>query len=294
MDLIEFNAHRRSVRTASGEIGYADFGAGRPALFVHGLGTNGYLWRNVIAQLAADRRCVAIDLPGHGGSPADPTRELSLGALADAVEDFCDALGLTAVDLVANDSGGAVSQIFASRHPERLATFTLTNCEAHDNIPNEAFRGTVELARRGELVGFGAQLLGNPELARSERALGANYEDPAYLTDEAIRTYLEPVAGSPDGALQFQRILASLDPADLLGAEPGLRRLTVPTLIVWGTGDLHFEVTWAHYLRGLIPGARPVVELAGAKLHFPDERAGEFAAVLREHWALHSPAPVDA
>ena len=68
-----------------------------------------------------------------------------------------------------------------------------------------------------------------------------------------------------------------------MAAEPLLRRLTAPTLVVWGTDDVFFGVEWAHWLRGTIPGAR-VVELPGAKLFFPEERPGELADALREHW----------
>jgi len=294
MDSTELDAHRKVVKTRSGQISYLDFGAGRPVLLIHGLGTCNYLWRNLIGRLSGEYRLLAPDFPGHGASPVDPAQELTLTAFAEVIEDFLDALGLPSVDLVSNDTGGAITQIFAARHPERLRTLTLTNCEAHDNIPNEEFRGTVELARRGELVAFAAQLTSNFAIARSPRSLGANYEDPAYLSDEMIATYLGSAAGTPEAAANFQRLLAGLDAAELLAAEPGLRTLQVPTLIVWGTADLHFEVSWAHYLRGLIPGAYAVVELPGAKLHFPDERAAEFAEILREHWSLHPPGADDA
>ncbi|MGC4807749.1 alpha/beta fold hydrolase [Micromonospora sp. DT233] len=286
MNLQEFQRHKKTVDTASGPIGYADVGEGPVAFFVHGLGTNGYLWRRVIGELRHERRCIAIDLPGHGSSPAGETQDLSLSALADTIEHFLDALELTGVDLVANDTGAAISQIFVSRHPERLTSLTLTNCEAHDNIPNEAFKGTVELARRGELAPIAQNMIVDIETARSgDRAIGLNYEFPDLLTDETLRTYLEPVCGTLAAARAFERLLSSLDSKDLLGAEPGLRALTAPTLIVWGTGDFHFEVSWAYWLRDLIPGASEVVEIEGGKLYFPDERADEFLPHLRRHWA---------
>ena len=114
-------------------IDYVDVGQGPVALFVHGVGTSSYLWRNVIAELRDERRCVAVDLPLHGGS--DPREDLSIPALAEAVEELCDGLGLDQVDLVANDTGGAVAQVFAVRHRERLRTLTLTNCDVHTNTP---------------------------------------------------------------------------------------------------------------------------------------------------------------
>src|SRR5512135_2743807 len=114
MQLQELDAARHSVVTRSGEISYIDIGTGPVALFVHGIATSACLWRNVIGALASQqpgrRRCVAIDLPLHGRSPVSDGQDLSLAALAAGLEDFCDALGLTAIDLVANDTGGAIAQ----------------------------------------------------------------------------------------------------------------------------------------------------------------------------------------
>lgn len=61
----------------------------------------------------------------------------------------------------------------------------------------------------------------------------------------------------------------------------------VPTLIVWGTGDVFFKRKWAYWLRDTIPGATEVIELKGARLFFPDERAPELTAALRRHWSAH-------
>ena len=108
MDVSTFTAHRRSLTTRGGEIAYTEFGHGPAALFVHGLATSGLLWRHVIEQLSGTRRCIAIDLPAHGGTPA--RENLSIGALAEVVAELCDGLGLGQVDLVANDTGGANSQ----------------------------------------------------------------------------------------------------------------------------------------------------------------------------------------
>src|SRR4249920_166560 len=136
MQLTELEAHRHSIATRSGEISYIDIdpqapeGTGPVALFVHGIATNAFLWRNVIGALTNQRRCIAVDLPLHGRSPVTAGQDLSVAALAAGLEDFCDALGLTGIDLVANDTGGAIAQIFAARYPERLATLTLTNCAA--------------------------------------------------------------------------------------------------------------------------------------------------------------------
>src|SRR4051794_36126799 len=130
----------KHVTTEHGDIAYVDEGSGPPALFVHGVFLSSHLWRNVIAAVRSDRRCLAIDLPAHGATRVTPGHDLSLPALADVLDSFCAALALEPVDLVANDTGGAVAQVFAARHPERVRTMVLTNCDVHDNLPPPNFK----------------------------------------------------------------------------------------------------------------------------------------------------------
>ena len=284
MNLQAFDALRQMVETRSGPISYVDAGEGPVSLFIHGVGMNGYLWRNVIAGLRDERRCIAMDLPLHGYSPARLDQDFSLPGLAAVVEDFCDALDLHHIDLVANDTGGAISQVFATVHSDRLQSLVLTNCDTHDNLPPEEFKPTVDLAASGELAPSAMPLVENPELARAV-VYASTYEDPERLTDDEVRSFLRPILGSLEVAREFERLLTSLRAEDLLAVEPALGRLSVPTLIVWGAADTFFELPWAYWLRDHIAGAIEVVEIPGAKLFFPDERAADLLPHLRHHWA---------
>ncbi len=279
--------HRSQVDTRSGPASYVDTGGpGRAVLFVHGVGTSSHLWRNVIDQLDGQRRCLAVDLPLHGRTPAAADQDFSLPGLARFVADFCDALELTGIDLVANDTGGAIAQVFAARHPDRLHTLTLTNCETHDNLPPKALLPTVLLARMGLHARIAPRMMRDIPRAR-RRVFRLVYQDVANLPDEVARAWLEPTLGTAAAARQSQRLLTSLHARDLLAIEPALARLQVPTLIVWGTSDIFFRRKWAYWLRDTIPGATEVVEIDGARLFFPDERATEFTAALRRHWDKH-------
>ena len=278
-----FDATRTRIQTPSATLSYVDIGSGPTAVFVHGVGTNAHLWRDLIFEVSAVRRCVAFDLPLHGGSPARHDQDFRLGALAELIEELCDALDLTEVDLVAHDTGGALAQIFTAHHPERLRTLTLTNCDTHDNVPPEAFKPTVEMARAGEIAPAASALFADLRAAR-DVLFAVGYEDPEHLSLDTVRSFIEPVLGTPDAAQQFERMLSALEPSDLLGAEPALSQLTVPTLVVWGNGDEFFDVRWAYWLSDTIPGVTEVVELAGAKLFFVDERAAELAPHLLRHW----------
>jgi pimeloyl-ACP methyl ester carboxylesterase len=285
--LEKLDSHRSQVHTRSGPASYIDTGGpGRAALFVHGVGTSSYLWRNVIGQLGGQRRCVAVDLPSHGQTPAAADQDFSLPGLARFVADFCDALELTDVDLVANDTGGAVAQVFAAGNHERLHTLTLTNCEAHDNLPPKALLPAVLLARMGLFARLAPRMVRDIPRAR-KRVFGRTYQDVANLPEEIARGWLESSFATAESARQAQRLLTSLHARDLLAVEPALARLQVPTLIVWGTDDPFFRRKWAYWLRDTIPGATDVVEIDGGRLFFPDERAAEFTAALRRHWDAH-------
>ncbi len=144
------------------------------------------------------------------------------------------------------------------------------------------------LARAGLLAPMGRLMLNNIRRAR-RRLFASTYQDVTNVPEEIVRGWAEPIFSNRDSARSFQRWIARLDDRELVEIEPELRRLQVPTLLVWGTGDPFFGVRWAHRLRDTIPGAGDVVEIPDGKLFFPDERAPEFAAAVRDHWLAHSP-----
>jgi pimeloyl-ACP methyl ester carboxylesterase len=284
MQLTELEAHRHTAATRSGEISYLDVGTGPAALFVHGIASNAYLWRHVISAMATQRRCIALDLPLHGRSPVSAEQDLSLAALAVALDDFCETLGLTGIDLVANDTGGAIAQIFAARHPQRLATLTLTNCDTAGNLPPDSFKPIIELAAAGNLAPTAVEMFGDLETA-AQVSFGSAYEHLDRADRDVIRSYLEPCVGTIERARQFERLLVSLDAGDLEAVTPQLSELTVPTLVVWGTGDEFFDVSWAYWLRDTIPGTTRVVTVDGGRLFFPEERPMDLVPHLEQHWA---------
>ncbi len=278
MDVNTFLSRRRPLATHSGEIAYAEFGEGPAVLFVHGLGTSGLLWRQVIEELTGTSRCIAADLPAHGASPARP--DMSVTALADALAGLCDSLELGQIDLVGNDTGGAIAQVFAARHPGWLRSLTLTNCDCEGNFPPPDFAPFIGQAREGTLV---PQLLEFAAKTGAQHPLGMGYQYPDLVPQDAWRDYVAGYA-TIERARELERLVASLDAADIEAAGTELRALNVPTLLVWGTADTNFPVKWAYLLRDMIPGAREVIEIDGAKIFFPEERPEDLVPHLRRHW----------
>ena len=274
----------RSVQTASGRIAYTEQGAGPVALFVHGVLLNGYLWRHQLADLSDIRRCIAVDLLAHGDTVIAPAEDLSVTANAKMLREFLDVLNIDQVDLVGNDSGGGIAQIFAALYPERVRSLTLTDCDTHDNWPPEAFKPFLAMAAGGGLRGTLDAMLANKNVYRSPQALGPAYEHPEQVNDETIEKYLRPLVRSEQRTRDLERFLAAFDNKDTLAIEARLKTLKAPTLIMWGTDDVYFDVKWSRWLADNIPGTTRRVELQGARIFFPEERWEEFNKELRRHW----------
>ena len=283
---------RKPIRLERGDVAYVDQGDGRApaALFVHGVLVNADLWRNVIWDVGDARRCIAPDLPAHGATPAPDgdgaTTDLSLNGLAAMLDELSARLRLDRVDVVANDTGGAVAQVFAARFPQRIRTLTLTNCDVHDNFPPEPFKPFVALAEAGELGPMVAAMAGDLTVARSEIGFAQGYARPDRLPDELLASYLGPFV--PDQGRGLERFLASSSAAELMAVEPLLAELDVPAQVAWGTADLFFEPSWAERLRAMIPGVERVTLVPDAMLFWPDERAADLVPLLRGFWEAHA------
>ena len=283
-NLADFFERARTVETPSGRIGFVERGSGPVALFVHGVLLNGWLWRHQVQGLADVRRCIAPDLLAHGRTEISTDQDVSVTANANMLREMLDALQIDQVDLVGNDSGGGIAQIFAALNPGRVRTLTLTNCDTHDNWPPEAFKPFVEMVAAGGLSKTLNAMLADKSLYRSPAALGLAYERSETVTDEDIEIYLRPHLLSKQRTRDLERFVGAFDHKHTLAIEHQLRQLKAPTLIVWGTDDVYFPVRWAHWLAEAIPGAKPPVELHGARIFFPEERAEAFNQLLRGHW----------
>lgn len=136
------------VDLSAGTVHYQERGSGPPVVLVHGLFVNSSLWHDVVPVLARRFRVLTLDLPlGSHPTPVKPDADVSPAGLARLVAEFLTALDLSEVTLVGNDTGGAICQLVAADHPERLARLVLTNCDAYENFLPPAFRYLQWLAR---------------------------------------------------------------------------------------------------------------------------------------------------
>jgi pimeloyl-ACP methyl ester carboxylesterase len=254
------------------------------ALFVHGVLLNSYLWRHQQETLSDVRRTIAIDLLAHGDTEIRSDQDVSVTANAKMLGEFLDALAINQVDIVGNDSGGGISQIFCALYPERVRSLTLTNCDTHDNWPPIAFQPFVAMVKAGGLRKTLEAMLSNKAIYRSPEALGPAYEHPEKVSDDTIERYLRPLVATEQRTRDLERFVNAFDNRHTVTIEPKLRTLNAPTLIVWGTEDVYFDVKWSHWLSKTIPGTKRRVEFEGARIFFPEERPEDFNKELREFW----------
>lgn len=136
------------MRTAVG-VTYTETGTRPAVVSVHGLLVNANLWRKVVPEVAkAGVRCIAPNWPlGAHQLPMAPDADLTPPGVAKLIADFLTELDLTDVTIVANDTGGALTQILMANHPERIGRVVLTPCDAFEDFFPPPFDKLPKLAR---------------------------------------------------------------------------------------------------------------------------------------------------
>ncbi|RAO78025.1 alpha/beta fold hydrolase [Dyella jiangningensis] len=286
LDAATYRRERRHAHLPCGDVAYLDRGRGPATLFLHGFPLNSFQWRGVIAQLSGERRCIAPDWLGLGYTHVAPGRAVTPAAQVNMLIALLDLLHVVTVDVVANDSGGAIAQCLMTRHPERVRTLLLTNCDVENDSPPAALQPVIEMSRKGRFVDqWLAPWLADKALARSPQGIGGMcYQFPEHPTDEALDYYLSPLC-QPAQKPWVHAYALGLTPNPLAGIEPQLKHSRVPTRILWGTGDDIFSQASPDYLQRTLGNPRGIRRIPGAKLFFPEEYPDVIVEELRRLWA---------
>lgn len=281
-----FNAWRRFTDTRFGRIAHVDEGQGKTVLLLHGLPLNGFQWRDSIRLLARERRCISPDFLGLGhtqvaaGQGCGPLDQLAM------LIALLDDKGVRKVDVIASDSGGAVAQHLVTRHPERVRTLLLTNCDTEIDYPVAVLQPIFHLAKQGRFADdVIAAWLADKHLARTgEGSLAACYSGADALTDEMLEQYLAPLVASPASKARLHDYCLALEANPLAGIETKLRNCRVPTRIVWGAEDRIFSTRSPDYLAQTFGNSRGVRKLEGMRLFWPEERPDIVVDEARNLW----------
>jgi pimeloyl-ACP methyl ester carboxylesterase len=259
MELDAFSLAKHFVHVGNARVAFADQGEGSPVLLLHGCPFSSFIWRNVIAPLArAGHWCVAPDLLGLGDTDTPPDADWSLPAQVAMVTGLLDTLGLERVHVVGHDHGGAIAQLLAADHPDRIDRLVLCNAEAYDNWPSGDERPFV-IATQLPLIGPLVRLaLSSPKTLKVILREVKAVNNPSALTDELVAGYVRANLSDSHKRAKTARFLAGqLDPDNnrhTLEAVDRLRRFDRPTMLLWGSEDPHFGPEWADRLATDIAG----------------------------------------
>jgi pimeloyl-ACP methyl ester carboxylesterase len=256
---------RKEIDLPEGRIRYREAGEGKPVVFVHGYLVDGRLWDGVVDRLSDRCRCIAPDWPiGAQQIAMKPDADLTPYGIAATIDSFLGALDLEDVTIVGNDSGGAMSQVLATRHPQRIGRLVLTNCDTHENFPPGIFKTMPPIAKLPGGMALLAAPFRIPALARAAFKPFTRTKIP----DQLVASWMRPGLNDPAVKRDVKKVTVGMNKRYTLEAAEKLRSSDLPILLTWAPGDKLFPISYAQRLARETPNAR-IVEIPDANTFVP-------------------------
>jgi len=250
------------------EVAYYDEGSGDPVLFLHGIPTNSFLWRNVVDPIAAERRVVVPDMLGYGNSSMHDGFDRSIRAQEEMIAELASALDLETVSLVGHDLGGGVFLRYAAHNPDAVDQLVLSNAVAYDSwpIPTVTDLGLPETAEEKGVDDIQGMLDG----LFSDTLVS---DDP----DEAFLDGMKGPWASDAGVVSLVRDAAATNTNHTTEIDPAA--ITAETLLLWGADDEFQAIEYAERLRDDVDDAT-VTGLEDATHWVMEDRPERYRAEL--------------
>lgn len=244
----------REARVGDATIRYREAGSGPAIVFVHGLLVNGDLWRGVGSRLSDQYRVITPDWPlGSHQVPLGTAFDRSPMGMAHLIAGFLDALDLTDVTLVGNDTGGALTQLVMIYHPERVARAVLTPCDAFDNFLPAVFKPLQWFGRWAGFWRVSGWLLRSRALQRLPLAFGWLTRRP--IPPDIMESYLDPTRDDAAIRADLSAFVRRIDTRVTMAAGERLGEFDKPVLIAWADSDRAFPRSDAKKLAAVLPDA---------------------------------------
>jgi pimeloyl-ACP methyl ester carboxylesterase len=244
------------IELPQGTIRYRDTGTGEETIvLLHGLLVGGDLWSAVVPLLEREFRVIVPELPlGVHTVPLKPEADRSPAGIAQLIADFLEALDLREITLVGNDSGGALCQLVAVHHPDRVARIVLTPCDAFEVFPPALFKPLVWAARfPGGLTAYLQALRVRP-LQRLPIAFG--WLTKRGIDQAVIDGWLKAYFGSAGVRRDVSAFARAAKPRVMKEVGGRLSSFEKPVLVAWAPDDRHFKWDLAERLVAAFPNAR--------------------------------------
>ena len=266
----------QTLDLTAGKIEYDDTGGEGPVVvFVHGLLVDGTLWRKVVARLDGFR-CIVPTLPlGSHRIPVRDRAALTPLGVADLLAEFLDRLELEDVTIVANDTGGAITQLLLTHRPERVGRVVLTPCDAFENFLPPAFR-PLQWAAKARLLAPSLLAMRIRALRSTPLAYGLLSKRP--IPADVLAGWVAPALADRRVRGDAQHFTRQIDKRLTLDAAARLGAFDRPVLLAWAAEDRFFKIAFAERLAAVFPDAR--VEPVADSWTFVSEDQPEVLAEL--------------
>lgn len=264
-------------------IRYHDSGSGPAVVFVHGLLVNADLWREVVpAVRAAGYRCLAPDWPLGAHSVPVPGADLTPPAVADLIAGFLAELDLDDVTVVANDTGGALTQILLARDRSRVGRVVLTPSDSYERFLPSVFKLLPPLARVPGGVRALSEVMRVPAVQRAAFGLLVQHPLPRALS----ASWMAPSQRDPAIREDLRRFLAAVDKRHTLEAARSFPQVELPVLLAWARGDRLFPLSDAHRLAAALVNAT-VATIDDSRTFVPHDQPHQLADLVVEFARRH-------
>jgi epoxide hydrolase 4 len=211
-------------------------------VLLHGFPECWYSWRFQLAALSDRYHVVAPDLRGYNLSDK-PTQGYDIATICEDVRGLIHALGAERAAVVGHDWGGIIAWALAIRAPDAVARLAILNAP-HPGTFHRELRNPLQVLHSSyiaffQLRGVAERALSRDDYAFVRRTFRASDRARAWLADDDIERYVAAIAqpGALSAALEYYRQLPSALPR--LGP---MRRITAPTLVLWGELDPYLGV----------------------------------------------------
>ncbi|MFF2555726.1 alpha/beta fold hydrolase [Nocardia sp. NPDC058058] len=269
-----------------GRIRYHDTGEGPPVVFIHGLLVNADLWRKVVPRIAAaGYRCLAPDLPLGSHEIPFPAADLTPTGVADLIAAFLERLDLRDVTLIANDTGGAITQVLLARDRSRIGRVVLASVDNYERFLPPPLTVLPWLAR----IPGSIRPLTESMRWRALHALpiGFGWVAKRPVPPEIADSYLLPSRRSAAIRKDLRRLLLTLNKRYTLEAARSFGDIEIPVLVVWAAEDKFFPVAGAERLARDFPNA--TLRLIDDSYTFlPEDQPELLSTTILEFTRLHA------
>jgi pimeloyl-ACP methyl ester carboxylesterase len=261
-----------------GTISYRDTDDGPPVVFLHGLLVDGTVWRKVTPLLDGAARSIVPDLPlGAHRTPMNADADVTPHGVARLVGDFLAALDLEDVTLIGNDTGGAISQLVALDHGERVGRLVLTNCDCFDVFPPKEF---VPMVKSAHVPGALKAALAPMRSATARRMVIAYGGLAREIPDEVTAAWVEPARTDARVRGDLATFMRAIDKSITRDAAERLPTLTVPSIVAWGQDDRFFSRELGQRLAATLPNAR-LEPIANSRTFVSEDEPEALADLIR-------------